>query len=113
MTTQMLSSSTQPSRGSSSTQPSSLLAGFLQIPQVPTKISTKGKGKARVLTSEDYLQSVEEKEKKKKEEELKQRRKLERERKAKERDEKKKELEKKNVARKRKTVCLVRYGSQI
>ena len=94
-------SSSQPSRKSlSSTQPSSLLAGFLQMPQIPAKMSTKSKGRARVLTSEDYLLSIEEKEKKKKEEEeLKMRRKLERERKAKERDEKKKESERKKEER--------------
>ena len=54
------------------------------------------KGNARVLTSKEHLQIIEEKEKKKKEEaELKQRRKVERELKAKEREAKKKAKEKK------------------
>ena len=65
------------------------------MPQLPAKISKK-KGNARVLTSKEYLQIIEEKEKKKKEQaELKQRRKLERELKAKEREEKKKAKERK------------------
>ena len=66
------------------------------MPQPLAKLSKKIKGKARVLTSKEHLQMMEEKEKKKKEEaELKQRRKIERELKAKEREAKKKAKEKK------------------
>ena len=46
----------------------SVLAEFLQMPQPPAKLSKKIKGKARVLTSKEHLQIIEEKEKKKKEE---------------------------------------------